>query len=291
MRADDLVQLYLEEKSPSWAEETLLDERRALEAFQRFLRNETAKLSQKSILKYAANVGERRNRKGQPFSPYTIQSLLLPLRRLLKWSLLRGHLLQNLSALVVVPSVHPLPKALSEADVKRLLELGPPRGRLRSRDQAILEILYGAGLRVSELRRLRIEDLDLKEQLLYVRLGKGRKDRVVPFGDHVRGAVVNYLRERPAQGGTLFLSRDGEPLSRSGLRGIVAKAGKQAALKSHVSPHRLRHSFATHLLKNGAPLPAVQALLGHASLSSTQIYLALDTSDLARMLERSHPRG
>lgn len=199
--------------------------------------------------------------------------------------------MQDLSALVVVPSVHPLPKAMSEADVKRSLELGPPRGRLRSRDQAILEILYGAGLRVSELRRLRIEDLDLKEQLLYVRLGKGRKDRVVPFGDHVRDAVLNYLRERPVQRGTLFLSRDGEPLSRSGLRGIVAKAGKRAGIKSHVSPHRLRHSFATHLLRNGAPLPAVQALLGHASLSSTQIYLALDTSDLARMIERSHPRG
>jgi site-specific recombinase XerD len=123
-----------------------------------------------------------------------------------------------------------------------------------------------------------------------VREGKGRKGRLVPFGRKVKDALRAYLRERAAREGALFLTRSGRRMVRSALGDVVRHAGERAGLGRPVSPHRLRHSYATHLLRNGADIRHIQALLGHASLSSTQVYLGLDVTDLARMLERSHPR-
>jgi integrase/recombinase XerD len=127
--------------------------------------------------------------------------------------------------------------------------------------------------------------------VLFVRQGKGSKDRVVPFGERVRQAIRVYLREeRPAWSGPLFLSTQRGALTREGLEALVTRAAQHAGILRPVSPHRLRHSYATHLLRHGAPLVAIQRLLGHASLVSTEIYLALETKDLARMVQKSHPR-
>jgi site-specific recombinase XerD len=164
------------------------------------------------------------------------------------------------------------------------------KGARNALDRAVLELLYGAGLRAAELAALTVDDVDLGERIVYVRQGKGRKDRVVPFGERVRVALLAYLRSRPRAGGPIFLSAWGRPISSKTLGWLVQKAGERAGLKGPASPHRLRHSYATHLLRNGADVRHIQALLGHASLASTQIYLGLETADLARMLEKSHPR-
>jgi integrase/recombinase XerD len=155
----------------------------------------------------------------------------------------------------------------------------------------MLELLSGTGLRASELCRLRVEDVDLAQDVVFVLPGKGKKDRIVPFGEKARTALVDYLRHgRPFTGGALFVTTRGTPFRRKLLTRSVVAAGRRAGLTHPVSPHRIRHSYATHLLRHGASLRALQLLLGHASLASTQIYLDVEVEDLARMLEKSHPR-
>jgi integrase/recombinase XerC len=183
---------------------------------------------------------------------------------------------------------------LSVDEASRLLETpgGPPRSPLR--DRALLELLYSSGLRVSELTGLDLEDLDLREGSVRVR-GKGRKERIVPVGSKAVAAVEAYLaRERRAgaAAGPLFLNvRDGGRLtSRSVHRLLGARALRQGWAK-RISPHALRHSFATHLLGGGADLRAIQEMLGHRSLSTTQRYTRLDLEQLTRVYENAHPRS
>ncbi len=134
------------------------------------------------------------------------------------------------------------------------------------------------------------EDVDLAERVVYVRQGKGGKDRMVPFGERVRAAILAYLRERPRSAGPLFLTKRGFALRVGGLEELLWGAAERAGLERPASPHRLRHSYASHLLRNGASVRHIQVLMGHASLASTEVYLEVDTKDLRRMLERSHPR-
>ncbi len=284
-----LVRVYLEERSPAWAEETLRQARQVLADFLLFVERrgsvEGEGLDAELLRGYVLDVRSRRNRKGEPWSPHTIEGVLALVRRFLKWALLRGHLLQDLGRLIVTPRTLALPRTLGETEVLELIE------RTKSvRTRAILELLYGTGLRAQELVSLDLVDVNLQAQLLTVREGKGRKARLVPFGRKVKEALRAYLRERAAREGALFLTRSGRRLVRSALGDLVRQAGDRAGLRRPVSPHRLRHSFATHLLRNGADVRHIQRLLGHASLGSTQVYLGLDVADLARMIERSHPR-
>jgi len=293
-RVVELVSRYLAEKTASWAPETLIHEKKALDDLLRFMSEDARELRRAEVLSYVADVKARRNqRTGEPWSARGVEAILAGVRRFLKWASVQGHVLEDLSSWIVLPWVLPLPRALSEEELVRLIERGPRPGRCQWRDRAILELLYGTGLRGGELLRLQLEDVDLKETTLLVRLGKGRKDRVVPFGERVREALARYLQQERRFGkeGTVFLSWWGRPLSRGGLRMLVSRAAKAAGIVSSVSTHRLRHSYATHLLRHGASLPALQKLLGHQSLASTQIYLGLEVSDLKRMLEKSHPRG
>jgi integrase/recombinase XerD len=190
-----------------------------------------------------------------------------------------------------------LPKALSVAEVERLLSR-PPGTAAGLRDRALLEVLYGAGLRASEVVGLRLQDVDL--EVGFVRtIGKGDKERVVPLGRKGIEAVTAYLqRGRPLLGRPgglrapeLFLNARGRRLSRQGLHLIVKKYALQAGLHDDVSAHTLRHSFATHLLEGGADLRAVQEMLGHADLSTTQIYTHLTTGHLRRVYDDAHPRA
>jgi integrase/recombinase XerD len=280
-----LVGRYLDEKTPAWAESTLSHARHALEDFLRFVDQDV--FLPEHVLAWLVDLKGRRTPQGALFAPATVQGFLLPVRRFLRWALLCGHILQDLGDLIVVRHYATLPRTLSEEEVVALIE----RGARDIRERAVIEVLYGTGLRSMELVRLAVDDVDLATSTLFVRQGKGRKDRLVPFGEHVQAAIVEYLREcRPAKDGPLFLTVTGRPLGRSTLGTLVRTAGKRAGLKRFASPHRLRHSCATHLLRRGADVRHIQRLLGHASLSSTQIYLAVDVSDLARMLEKSHPR-
>jgi integrase/recombinase XerD len=189
-----------------------------------------------------------------------------------------------------------LPEVLTVEEVQRLLASPTLDDNLVFRDRALLELAYGAGLRVSEWITLGVRDLLLDEGLVRV-FGKGSKERLVPIGRSAIGALAIYIREqRPklekGEGkGILFLNSRGKPLTRMGawkiLRGHVDRAG----ITKHVSPHTLRHSFATHLLEGGADLRAVQEMLGHVDIATTQIYTHVDREYLRQVHRSYHPRG
>jgi integrase/recombinase XerD len=188
-----------------------------------------------------------------------------------------------------------LPEVLTVAEVERLLASPTVDEPLAFRDRAMLELAYGAGLRVSEWIGLRVQDLVFEDQLLRV-FGKGSKERLVPIGRSAVGAAAVYLRElRPrlekGQGkGVLFLNARGEPLTRMGAWTILRKHVERSGIEKSVSPHTLRHSFATHLLEGGADLRAVQEMLGHADIATTQIYTHVDREYLRSVHRQYHPR-
>jgi integrase/recombinase XerD len=189
-----------------------------------------------------------------------------------------------------------LPEVLSVSDVERLLAAPSLDEPLAFRDRALLELAYGAGLRVSEWITIGVRDLLLEDSLVRV-FGKGSKERLVPIGRTAVGAVAVYLRElRPrlesgAGEGILFLNARGQPLTRMGAWKILRKYVERAGIEKHVSPHTLRHSFATHLLEGGADLRAVQEMLGHADISTTQIYTHVDREYLRSVHRQYHPRA
>jgi integrase/recombinase XerD len=189
-----------------------------------------------------------------------------------------------------------LPEVLSAKDVQRLIEAVQIEEPLAFRDRAMLELGYGAGLRVSEWIGVETKDVLLEDGVVRV-FGKGSKERLVPIGRSAIGAVAVYLRElrpRLEKGGgkgKLFLNARGRPLSRMGAWGILRKYVTKSGLKARVTPHTLRHSFATHLLEGGADLRAVQEMLGHVDISTTQIYTHVDREYLRSVHRQYHPRG
>lgn len=188
-----------------------------------------------------------------------------------------------------------LPQILTELEVITLLEaptLDKPTGY---RDRAMLEVLYGSGLRVSELIGLNVGDID---SLGFVRcVGKGNKERIIPLGQHALQATTDYLEyarprlQRNPRERALFLNTRGNRLTRQGFWKIIKQWAKKAGIAKEISPHMLRHSFATHLLRHGADLRSVQEMLGHADLSTTQIYTHLDKGQLRDVYQHSHPRA
>jgi len=189
-----------------------------------------------------------------------------------------------------------LPDVLSEDEMNRLLEAPRVEEKLAWRDRALLELAYGAGLRVSELCDLSVTDLMIADGLVRA-FGKGKKERLVPIGRTVVSAVSVYLHtirptlDRGTTQGRLLLNARGEPLSRVGAWGILKRRAREAGITKRVTPHTLRHSFATHLLEGGADLRAVQEMLGHADLSTTQIYTHVDRDYLRTVHHRFHPRA
>ncbi len=190
-----------------------------------------------------------------------------------------------------------LPKALDVDDVVRLLEAPDPTTRLGRRDRALLEFLYGTAVRVAEAVALDLSDLDLEERISLV-TGKGRKQRLVPLGSKAVEAIRAYLPDRLAlrragkDDGALFLNARGRRLTRQGVWTIVRQAARRAGIPSgRVSPHVLRHSAATHMVEGGADLRTVQELLGHASISTTQVYTRVSAAHLAEVYIQSHPRS
>ena len=186
-----------------------------------------------------------------------------------------------------------LPEVLNEEEMNAILVLPDMREKLGVRDRCMLEILYGAGLRVSELCYLQVLDLDAQRGVLRV-FGKGAKDRLVPLHGMAVSLLCDYLRDwRPAfspKENAFFLNRSGKGLSRVALWKIVRKYALRAGIRRAISPHTFRHSFATHLLEGGADLRSVQLLLGHADISATEIYTHVQSSRLRRIHNAYHPR-
>jgi integrase/recombinase XerD len=189
-----------------------------------------------------------------------------------------------------------LPGVLSREEVASILDAPDPGDRLFWRDKALLEFAYASGARVGEVMALKVRDVDLQEGLALV-LGKGSKERLVPVGRAALQALIVYLREiRPALAGNraegiVFLNARGTPLSRMGVWKILRRHVERAGIRKRVTPHTLRHSFATHLLEGGADLASVQEMLGHADISTTQIYTHVEREYLRDVHRRFHPRA
>ena len=189
-----------------------------------------------------------------------------------------------------------LPHFLEYDEVKKLLDTPPMNNWLGARDRAILETLYSTGIRVSELVALNMEDIDFLGEVLHIR-GKGKKERITPIGSSALQVIQHYMefRNKRSQNNTnfdnkvLFVNKHGRRLSTRSVRRKMDKYLKMAGLDPSISPHTLRHSFATHMLNNGADLRSVQELLGHQSLSTTQIYTHLNTGKLKEIYDNSHP--
>jgi integrase/recombinase XerD len=189
-----------------------------------------------------------------------------------------------------------LPGALGREEVASLLDAPNPSERFFWRDKALLEFAYASGVRVGELITLRTRDVDMGEGFATV-LGKGSKERIVPVGRSALQALLVYLREvrpdlaKPGHNGIVFLNARGRPLTRMGVWKILRRYVERAGIRKRVTPHTLRHSFATHLLEGGADLAAVQEMLGHADISTTQIYTHVDRAYVRDMHRRFHPRA
>ena len=187
-----------------------------------------------------------------------------------------------------------IPKALSASKVEALIGVCNSEMPIGERNRALLEVLYGTGLRLSECARLDLSDLDLREGTLLVRNGKGKKDRYVPILGRARTALQSYIMNSRTlfaerrDSGAVFLARGGSRLGGQSIGAVVRQAGRRVGIKA--SPHVLRHSFATHLLEGGASVAHVQKLLGHSSISTTSIYTRVETKSLRSMIEKRHPR-
>ncbi len=235
--------------------------------------------------------------KDQGLAPASIRRALSSVRSYFAYLLGEGVLEADPSELLESPrSWRTLPSVLSREEAVRLVE-SPPEGHpMHWRDRAILELLYGTGMRVSELTELTLGRLDLEERLVLV-VGKGSRERLLPFGEPAGIALGRYLREvrptleRGESQGALFLNRRGTGLTRMSVWNLVREGASRAGVERSVSPHTLRHSFATHLLEGGADLASVQELLGHADISTTQIYTHLDREHLRNVHRNHHPRA
>lgn len=221
------------------------------------------------------------------------------LRSFMRWSLTKGLVDKDPSDGLETPKLdRPLPKVLRAQDAAALMDLPPDDDAIGLRDRALLELLYGSGVRVSELTGLDVDDVDLKHRSMSV-TGKGRKERLLPIGSAAGRAIEAYLdsaraelaaKARGERTPALFLNLRGKRMTPRSVRSVVDRYAAAEGLP-RVGPHALRHSFATHLLDNGADLRAVQELLGHESLSTTQIYTHVSTERLRSVYEQSHPRA
>lgn len=268
---------------------TLLNYRADLEDFRKFLaETPLEKTDYLTLRKYLAVLKEKN------LGSRSVNRKLSSLRSFFKFLIRDGYLKTNPALILSSPKLDKhLPQFLTEEETARLIESALKKNEKDERslrDRAILETFYSSGLRISELVGLNVSDLDFIGGIIKV-MGKGKKERVVPVGDTAIAAIRKYLEKRKKQSEVVFLNKNGKRITTRGVRNIVFKYIKLAGIKQGVSAHTLRHSFATHLLNRGADLRTVQELLGHANLSTTQIYTHLTTERLKSVYDKAHPRA
>jgi integrase/recombinase XerD len=285
--------LYIEYER-GLAANTILSYRQELEKFFAFLANKKLdylRVSENDVLDFVRQEGRRG---GAVASQAHLISVLKSFYRyLLKDECLDSNPLAN----VALPKKWlMLPNYLAIEEIFRLLDTPDIKTVIGKRDKAILELMYASGLRISEVVQLKLDDVYLDEGFLRV-LGKGSKERIVPFGEKARDSLADYLtHSRPAllKGGSLpqiFLNYAGAVFTRQGLWKLIKAYGLKAGLAGRLTPHVLRHSFATHLVENGADLRSVQMLLGHSSIATTEIYTHLAKGQVKKVYDQFHPRS
>jgi len=233
----------------------------------------------------------------QKSSPGSTARLLSSLRRLFRFMVREGMREDDPTALIESPKRgRSLPHSLAEADIEALLDAPDLSAPLGQRDRAMLELMYASGLRVSEIISLQIDQLSIRRGLVRL-IGKGNKERLVPFGEEALQWLDNYMgaaRDELLKGlrcDAVFVTLRGASMTRQAFWYLIKRYALQAGIKGNLSPHTLRHSFATHLLNHGADLRVVQMLLGHSDLSTTQIYTHVAQERLKQLHQQHHPRG
>ena len=272
-----------------YSENTISSYKRDLNKMNLYLKKDFIKLTKADIQKYIQDLSKNE-------SSNTISRTISSLKSFYKFLEINKYTNTNPLTTIISPkTARKLPKVLSEEEVNKLLDINL-NNDFDYRNKAMLELMYSSGLRVSELINLTVNDVDLKNSLVRI-FGKGSKERIVPLNDYATEALNNYiLYHRPKlfkqkESNYLFLNNHGNQMTRQGFFKTLKKITKEKGIKSELSPHTLRHSFATHLLKYGADLRSIQELLGHSDISTTQIYTHITNEMLEKNYHEYHPHG
>jgi integrase/recombinase XerD len=292
---EEILQVYLEFLSveKGLSQNTQISYSRDIERFLQFLEAEKTpymKAKEENLVRFI----HHQSRTG--LSARSLARQISSLKSFYRYLVLDGIIKKNPAVNLSSPKVwFYLPKFLSLKEVETLLQMPSQEDRRGLRDKAMLELLYATGLRVSELVSLRLMDINLEDGFLICR-GKGGKERIVPFGQSARAAVDRYTQEARLKllkkdSTIVFLTSRGEAFTRQGFWKMLKGYALSAGLDSKISPHVLRHSFATHLLERGADLRSVQLMLGHSQITTTQIYTHVTRKQIRRIYEKFHPRA
>ena len=275
---------YLEIEK-NYSPHTLISYRKDLLDFSQFVDRPIDKIDYFIFRKFIASLSQK------GLSKKTQARKISTLKSFFKFLLREGFIKSNPALSIPYPKLDKnLPKFLTEEDMRRLLDSLPQGSPLQIRDKAIFELLYSSGIRISELINLDVEDVDLISGVIKVK-GKGKKERLLPIGETAQKAIREYLQVRKSNQKALFLNRFGKRISPVGVFKVIKREVKYLGFKENVSAHVFRHSFATHLLNRGADLRSVQELLGHSSISTTQVYTHLTIDRLKEVYKKAHPRA
>lgn len=285
---------YLEYQK-NYSKYTLINYQKDIETFYVFLREKNIKnikkIDYKTLRNYLEYLYEKK------YTSSSINRHISSLKSYFKY-LKRENIIDNNPALLLstVKKEKKLPKTINTNDIETILLLPDISTPLGARDSAILEMFYSTGIRVSELVKIKISDVELSENRIKID-GKGNKERYVLYGDILKEKMLKYVKDgrkkllKEKQSKYLFLNKNGDKLTERGVRVIIDNILKKAGEKNHISPHMIRHTFATHMLNEGADLKIVQELLGHENLSTTQIYTHVSNERLKNVFLHSHPRA
>ena len=270
----------------NYSKHTILNYRLDLQEFIVFVdKTPIEKIDYLLLRKFLAQLRTKRHK------PRTLARKLSAIRSFFRFLHRESLIKSNPAILLMSPKLDKvLPKFLSEEEMIKFIESPSTEKISDKRDRAILETLYSTGIRVSELVGLDINNIDMIGNIAKVS-GKGKKERLVPIGNKAILTIKNYLDSREKQSNALFLNKNGGRLTDRGIRNVVNKHIANVSITTNISPHTLRHSFATHLLNRGADLRSVQELLGHVNLSTTQIYTHVTTDRLKKVYDKAHPRA
>ena len=291
-RIVDFTEYLRNDKKSS--ENTVLSYARDLKGFSRFMKEsgvlDPAKVNRTNVMAYVYEL-QKQNKAGA-----TVSRNIASIRSFFQFLQKKGIVADNPAADLELPKVEKkVPEILSLEKVELLLEQPSGEEDKEVRDKAMLELLYATGIRVTELISLRVEDVNLP--LEYIRCGGENKSRIIPIGAQAKFSLRRYLekvRENMilrADEETLFVNCNGKPMTRQGFWKIIKAYAKKAGIEEDITPHMLRHSFAAHLIENGADLRSVQEMLGHSDISTTQIYTKLTNQKLKNVYAKAHPRA
>ena len=289
---DQFIQMLRSEKY--YSPHTCTNYRRDLNQFRNYLAKQDIESWKRVGYSEVSGFAAQRHRQGR--KSRTIQRELSSIRSFYQFLIRNALVAKNPALEVRAPkSDRPLPKTCDAETIDRLLSVDDDSDGLQVRDVAIFELIYSSGLRLAELINIDLDDIDLPQQQLIV-TGKGNKTRHLPIGSKAVSAVKRWLKlrqgfTRDSQQSALFLSKQGKRISPRNVQSRLNRLIQRQALDQHLSPHTLRHSFATHMLESSSDLRAVQELLGHVNIATTQVYTHLDFQHLARVYDSAHPRA